>query len=91
MSVEVSIPTQLRPVVGGVSTAEAAGDTVHKVLEELGDRYPGLLPRLLDDEGKLRRFVNVYVDEEDIRFLDGLATPLGPGAKISIIPAIAGG
>ncbi|MDQ3957957.1 MAG: MoaD/ThiS family protein [Actinomycetota bacterium] len=91
MSVQVKIPAQLRPLLGGAAEVEASGDRVDRVLEDLGDRFPALVPRLLDDSGRLRRFVNLYVDDEDIRFLQGLETPVGPGARVSIIPAIAGG
>ncbi len=91
MSVQVRIPTQLRSVVGGASEVEAAGDTVAGVLGDLGRRYPDVLPRLLDDSGSLRRFVNLYVDDEDVRFLGGLDTPVQPGSSVTIIPAIAGG
>lgn len=91
MSVQVRIPAQLRQVTGGAGVVEAGGATVAGVLDDLGGRYPGVLERLLDDTGNLRRFVNLYVDEEDVRFLQGLDTPVEPGAKVSIVPAIAGG
>lgn len=88
---QVKIPTQLRSATGGASEVEAAGDTVGGVIGDLGDRYPGVLPRLLDEGGNLRRFVNLYLDDENVRFLQGLETPVPAGAKLTIVPAIAGG
>lgn len=91
MAIQIKIPTQLRPIVGGASETEAAGGTVAEVIDDLGARYPSILPRLLDEEGRLRRFVNLYVGDEDVRFLQGLVTPVEDGCCITIIPAIAGG
>lgn len=93
MSVSVRIPTILRTYTDGASevTVEPAVDTLAGVLEALEAVAPGISTRVLDDSGALRRFVNVYVDEDDVRFTDGLATPTKPGAKVSIIPAVAGG
>ena len=91
MTVNVRIPTQLRPLLGGAAEVEATGATVAGVIEDLGGRFPGFASRLLDDEGRLRRFVNLYVDDEDVRFLQGLDSPVEPGSRISIIPAVAGG
>jgi molybdopterin converting factor small subunit len=93
MSVTVRIPTILRTYTGGASevTLEPAGDTLADVIESLETAAPGIRPRVLDDAGALRRFVNVYVDDDDVRFTDGLATATPAGAKISIIPAVAGG
>ncbi len=91
MSVVVKIPTQLRTAAGGQSEAVLEGSTVQEVLDGLFDRYEELRPRLADDDGSLRRFVNVYLAGEDIRFLDGLATPVSDGAEITILPAVAGG
>ena len=88
---QVKIPTQLRSATGGAAEVEANGDTVGGIIGELGDRYPGVLPRLLDDSGNLRRFVNLYVDDENVRFLQGLETPVPAGARVTIVPAIAGG
>jgi molybdopterin converting factor small subunit len=93
MSVSVRIPTILRTYTGGESevTVDPAEDTLAAVIEALEAAAPGIRARVLDDAGALRRFVNVYVDDDDVRFTDGLATPTPAGAKISIIPAVAGG
>jgi len=91
MSVTVKIPTQLRSVTGGESEASVDGvKTVGEVLDGLYARYDGLRDRIAED-GDLRRFVNVYVAGEDIRFLDGLETPVPDGAELTILPAVAGG
>jgi molybdopterin synthase sulfur carrier subunit len=87
----VRIPTQLRTLTGGAQEVEASGETLAEVLDDLERRYPGMSGRLVDDSGALRRFVNVYVDDEDVRFLDGTATPVPEGARLSIVPAVAGG
>ncbi len=86
----VRIPTPLRTLTGGEDQVQAAGDTVKAVIENLEKNHPGIRERLLDDKG-VRRFVNIYVGDEDIRFLDGLATALKATDEISIVPAIAGG
>jgi molybdopterin converting factor small subunit len=86
----VRIPTPLRTLTGGNDEVKAAGATVAAVIEDLEKNHPGIRDRLLDDKG-VRRFVNIYVGEEDIRFLDGLKTELKGGELISIVPAIAGG
>jgi sulfur-carrier protein len=91
MAVVVKIPTQLRAAAGGVSETQLDGSTVAEVLEGLYDRFGELRERLSDDDGSLRRFVNVYVSGEDIRFLDGLQTPVKDGAELTILPAVAGG
>jgi molybdopterin converting factor small subunit len=91
MAVTVRIPTQLRPLVGGSNEVRAEGDTVGEVLEGLDAAHPGFGDRLFDDSGRLRRFVNIFLAEEDIRFLDGLDTPVPAGATLSIVPAVAGG
>ncbi len=91
MSVKVKVPTQLRSLTDGASEVPAAGGDLSSLIEDLESRHPGLRERLLDDAGQLRRFVNVYVNDEDVRFLDGLGTPLPEGAQVSIIPAVAGG
>jgi molybdopterin converting factor small subunit len=93
MSVSVRIPTILRTYTGGESevTVDPAEDTLAAVIEALEVAAPGIRARVLDDTGALRRFVNVYVGDDDVRFTDGLATPTPAGAKISIIPAVAGG
>jgi MoaD family protein len=86
----VRIPTQLRTVTGGKEEVKAAGATVGEVIDSLERSYPGIRDRLLDDKG-VRRFVNIYVGDEDIRFLEGLKTQLKAGDQIAIVPAIAGG
>jgi molybdopterin synthase sulfur carrier subunit len=91
MAVIVRIPTQLRTLSGGNSEVPVDGATVAEALKALEASHPGFADRLFDDSGKLRRFVNVFVADEDIRFLDGVDTPLSPGATISIVPAVAGG
>lgn len=91
MSVSVRIPTILRSYTGGAAEVTATGGTLREVLAGLDAAYPGIAGRILDDAGKLRRFVNVYVDEEDVRFADGLDTPVPGGAHVSVIPAVAGG
>jgi len=90
MAVTVRIPTPLRTLTGGEEQVQAEGSTVQQVIENLEKRHPGLRDRLLDEKG-VRRFVNIYVGDEDIRFLDGLATVLKGGEEVSIVPAIAGG
>ena len=87
----VRIPGSLRQQVGGASTLEVDGATVREILERLGADHPAIRGRLLDDRGSLRRFVNVFVDDEDIRHRDGVHTPVEPGQRVSILPAVAGG
>ncbi|RYE76442.1 MAG: MoaD/ThiS family protein [Myxococcales bacterium] len=91
MTASVRIPTILRTYTGGASEVTADGDTLAAVLDDLEANHAGIRARVLDDNGELRRFVNVYVGNEDVRFLDGLASPVAEGAQISIIPAVAGG
>jgi molybdopterin synthase sulfur carrier subunit len=91
MGAVVKIPTQLRAAAGGEAEAEIEGATVQEVLDGLFDRFGELRARISDDDGTLRRFVNVYVAGEDIRFLDGLKTPVADGAEVTILPAVAGG
>jgi sulfur-carrier protein len=91
MAVVVKIPTQLRAAAGGEAEAQIDGATVQEVLDGLFERHAELRVRISDDDGALRRFVNVYVSGEDIRFLDGLATPLADGCELTILPAVAGG
>jgi MoaD family protein len=91
MTVVVKIPTQLRAAAGGESETEVDGATVQEVLDGLFDRFEELRTRISDEDGSLRRFVNVYLAGEDIRFLDGLSTPVSDGAEITILPAVAGG
>jgi molybdopterin converting factor small subunit len=91
MSIHVRVPTILRTYTGGESEVTAEGGTLAEVLDDLDGRYTGIKARILDDTGEVRRFVNVYVGNDDVRFLDGLATPTPDGSKISVIPAVAGG
>jgi molybdopterin synthase sulfur carrier subunit len=91
MAVTVRIPTQLRELSGGAAEISAEGATVSDVLRALEGAHPGFAERLFDETGELRRFVNVFVADEDIRFLDGVATPVTDGTTVSIIPAVAGG
>ncbi|HEY5187075.1 MAG TPA: MoaD/ThiS family protein [Actinomycetes bacterium] len=91
MAVSVRIPTILRTYTGGASVVEAEGDTLTGVLSDLDARFPGIRARVVDDAGALRRFVNVYVNDDDVRFADGLATSIGDGSTVSVIPAVAGG
>src|SRR5580692_9444906 len=90
VEVTVRIPTPLRTLTGGADEVKARGATVGLVIQDLEQRYPGVRDRLLDGKG-VRRFVNLYVGDEDIRFLEGLETALSGGEQISIVPAIAGG
>jgi len=87
----VNIPTPLRPHTGGLGRVEAQGATVAEVLNDLGTRYPEFHKRIFAADGELQRFVNVYLNNEDIRFLDDLATPVGPKDDVEIIAAVAGG
>jgi molybdopterin converting factor small subunit len=91
MSVTVRIPTILRTYTDGRSEVPAEGATLAEVLADLDKNHTGIGARILDDAGKLRRFVNVYVNDDDVRFAEGLQTPTPEGAGISIIPAVAGG
>lgn len=87
----IHIPTPLRAYTNREATVAVAGTTVGEALADLVARYPELKRHLFDDEGRLRSFVNVYVGDEDVRYLEGDRTPLGAGAALSIVPAIAGG
>jgi len=91
VSVTVKLPTQLRASVGGSSTVPSTGATVGEVLDGVYAEHPDLRERICDDGGELRRFVNVYVGGEDIRYLDGLQTPVSEGGEVQILPAVAGG
>ncbi len=91
MSAKVRIPTPLRKLTNNEEVVEVEGGTIGAIITELQSRYPGIRDRLLDDNGTVRRFVNVYVNEEDIRFLQNQQTPVKSGDEVSIIPAIAGG
>ena len=93
MSILIRIPTILRTYTGGLATVDidAIGGTLQDAIDALEATAPGIKGRLIDDEGKLRRFINLYINDDDVRFLDGLATVLNDGAQISIVPAVAGG
>ena len=91
MAVTVKLPTQLRDATGGAAEVSAEGATVGEVLESLYGRHGELRDRIAGDDGELRRFVNVYLAGEDIRFLDGLKTAVPEGAELTILPAVAGG
>ena len=91
MPVTVRIPTPLRAVAKGNANVQAKGDTIGDVIGDLEHQFPGLRERLVDEAGELRRFVNIYVNQEDIRFLDNQATRLKDGDEVAIVPAIAGG
>lgn len=91
MSISVRIPTPLRRVTNGVDKVDAEGDTLDQIIDSLDSQYPGLKGRLCDEDGELRNFVNVYVNGEDVRFMQGLATATKSGDEVSIVPAVAGG
>ena len=91
MSLSVRIPTQLRTLTGGLGEVQVEGATVGEALKALDAAHPGFADRLFDEGGSLRRFVNVFLADEDVRFLDGLATPVTDGQTLSIVPAVAGG
>ena len=91
MAVTIRIPTQLRALAGGASEVSVDAATVNDALKALDAQHAGFAERLFDDKGELRRFVNVFVADEDIRFMQGVDTPLAEGAVVSIIPAVAGG
>ncbi len=88
---DVRLPTVLRSHAGGAAVVQAEGETVADVLSSLEAAYPGLAGQLRTAEGTAHRFVNVYVDDDDVRYLDGLATKVADGAEVSILPAVAGG
>jgi MoaD family protein len=90
MSVRIHIPTPLRQYTQSQAVVEAAGSSVQTLLEDLGQRFPEISPRLFE-HGKVRRFINVYLNDEDIRYLQDLSTPVKAGDEVSIIPAVAGG
>ena len=91
MSVKVRIPTPLRKLTQNQAEVDADGATIRELVESLEGQFPGFKERMCDEQGELRRFVNVYVGEEDIRFLEGLDTKIPEGEQVSIIPAVAGG
>lgn len=91
MSVKVRIPTPLQKITGDKGEVEIQASNIQDLLENLEKKYPGIKPRICDEAGKVRRFVNIYLNEEDIRFLKQEATPVKDGDEVSIVPAIAGG
>ncbi len=91
MPTNIRIPTPLRRLTNEQEVVQAEGSTVQALLDNLESSFPGLKDRICDESGKIRRFVNVYLNDEDIRFLEENATPVKPGDEISIVPAIAGG
>ncbi len=91
MPIDVRIPTILRPHAGGAKSVAGSGDTLAALLSDLDSRHPGLRGRLVTDDGALHRFVNVYVNDEDVRFTGALETPVKDGDSVTILPAVAGG
>ncbi|MBN3885425.1 MULTISPECIES: ubiquitin-like small modifier protein 1 [unclassified Nostoc] len=91
MAVKVLVPTTLQSFTNNQATLESSGSTIAELLDSLEQSFPGIKSRLCDEQGKLRRFVNFYVDSEDIRHLDGINTTLKDGDEVSIVPAVAGG
>lgn len=91
MSITVRIPTPLRKLTGGADEVSAEGATIAELIDHLEKTHPGLKERLCDESGEIRRFVNIYVNDEDVRFLDGRNTSIKDGDEVSIVPAIAGG
>lgn len=91
MAIEVRIPTILRSLTGGAKSVDGAGDTLNDLLTDLDGKYPGLRGRLVTPEGGLHRFVNVYINDEDVRFLGALDAKLSDGDTVTMLPAVAGG
>ena len=91
MSIVVRIPTPLRRLTDGQDKVDVEGDSLGGVIDAMNDQYPGIRERICDDQGQLRNFVNVYVNGEDVRFLQGLETPTSAGDEVSVVPAVAGG
>ena len=91
MPVQIEVPTIMRQFTGGEAKVEADGVTLRDVFEDLDRRYPGLAGQLVGDDGGVRRFVNIYLDDEDVRYLDALDTKVKDGSVVSILPAVAGG
>jgi molybdopterin converting factor small subunit len=91
VAVEVRLPTVLRTHAGGASVVTVDGATVGEVLSKMVAEHPGMAGQVLTDDGTLHKFVNVYVDDDDVRYLEGLDTPVKDGAEVSILPAVAGG
>ena len=91
MSIVVRIPTPLRRLTNGQDKVDVEGDSLGGVIDAMNEQYPGIRERICDDEGQLRNFVNVYVNGEDVRFLQGMETPMSAGDEVSVVPAVAGG
>ena len=91
MAVQVRVPPLMRESVGGAKLVEGAGPTIDALLADIDRQHPGFRERLIDEDGALRRFVNVYLNDEDVRYLDRLATPVKDGDTVSILPSMAGG
>lgn len=91
MAITVRIPQPLRNLTGDKSTVQSDGGTLNECLANLDSTFPGIKERIMDETGQLRRFVNVYVNGDDVRFIDGLGTGLKDGDEVSIVPAVAGG
>ena len=91
MSLKVVIPTPLRKYTNGADSVEVEATTVQEVLNNLDSKYPGFRASICDESGSLRRFINIYINGEDVRFLENLATPVTDGAEVAIVPAISGG
>ncbi|GAA2713769.1 MULTISPECIES: MoaD/ThiS family protein [Streptomyces] len=91
MAIEVRIPTILRTYTDGQKAVEGSGATLDELFRDLDSRHRGIRERLVDESGELRRFVNVYLNDEDVRFISGIATELGDGDSVTILPAVAGG
>ena len=91
MTIQVRIPVQLRALTNGEEVVTASGRSVSELIEDIESKYPGVKDRICETDGTVRRFVNIFVNEEDIRFLDNLQTPISENDEVSIIPAIAGG
>ena len=91
VAVDVRLPTVLRPQAGGRSTVTVKGSTIGDVLRELVSEFPGMSGQLLNEDGSLHRFVNVYVNDDDVRYLESLDTPVKEGDEVSLLPAVAGG
>ena len=91
MSATVKIPTPLRKLTNNETSVDAVGKTIEQIVESLDSAYPGMRERLIDDNGDLRHFVNIYLNGEDIRYIDGLKSPVSDNDELSIVPAVAGG
>lgn len=91
MNIKVRIPQPLQKLTGGKDLVEATAANIKELINDLESQYPGLKDRICDESGKVRRFINLYINDEDARFLQGDATPLKAGDEVSIVPAIAGG